>query len=1083
LLVSVLILTMVPAVSAATAVSIYDIQFTADASGDSPYVGQEVVTQGIVTAAFADNVFIQDGTGGWSGLLLYKPGGDAVTVGDEVEVTGTVSEYNGLTQIGYGGAVVVLSSGNPLPAAEILASGDVAQEQWESVFVRVEGAWVTDDNLGYGEWEIDDGSGAIVVDDLGTASITYTPLSGDFLGYVQGPLIWSYGAFKIEPRDDGDIQVLNVSLSEIRIDQPGTDTDEYFELAGDDGTDLSGFTYIVIGDGSAGSGVVEAVIDLSGESVPASGYFVAVEETFTSTLGTATMTTTLNFENSDNVTHMLVWGFDGAQDDDLDTDDDGVLDTEPWEEVVDCVALVETEGSGDQVYCETTVGPDGSYVPGHAYACYGDWMIGAFDPEGGVDTPGAENDCEVCGDPVTYIYEVQGSGGSTPLGGEVVSVEGVVTGDFVEGLNGFAVQDPTGDGDAATSDGVFVYAPGADVDVGDAVRVRGVAGEYYGLTQISSVSLLLDCGDATPVAPTNVSIPGDMEPFEGMLVNFPDGLYISEYFNFDRFGEIVLTTERQFQPTATFDPGTAEALALAEENAAKRITLDDGRGSQNPDPAFHPNGAVFDLTNLFRGGDLLHNVTGIVDYAFGQYKIQPTQGADYTPANPRPLTQDDVGGTLEVASFNVLNYFTTIDTGSEVCGPAGDQGCRGADTAEEFTRQRNKIIAALVEMNADVVGLIEIENAPDDTPTADLVSGLNDVLGAGTYEFVATGATGTDAIRNAFIYKPATVSLVGGFAVLDDASFTDPLGYGQQKSRPALAQTFVDNATGGVFTVAVNHLKSKGSSCGPGDDDPEAGSCNVTRALGAEALAAWLATDPTGSGDADFMIIGDLNAYDKEDPVDALLAGGYADLVAHFQGENAYSYVFDGALGYLDYALSTQAMVYDGEVTGTAVWHINADEPDLIDYDMSYKQAAQDAIYAPDAFRASDHDPVIAGLDVCDEIAPSLEITLSQEILWPVNHKYVTVTAEVDVWDNWDPNPQLELVSVTSSEADNDKGDGHTEDDIVIVDDITFLLRAERAGGGDGRVYTILYKVTDACGNETYGRAFVTVPHDQRKEK
>ena len=113
-----------------------------------------------------------------------------------------------------------------------------------------------------------------------------------------------------------------------------------------------------------------------------------------------------------------------------------------------------------------------------------------------------------------------------------------------------------------------------------------------------------------------------------------------------------------------------------------RITLDDGRTAQNPDPAIHPNGLVFDLTNTFRGGDVVQNVTGVIDYRFDLYRIQPTGGAVYTPTNLRSAQPADVGGNIKVASFNVLNYFTTL-------------GSRGADTPEEFERQRTKIIAAL----------------------------------------------------------------------------------------------------------------------------------------------------------------------------------------------------------------------------------------------------------------------------------------------------------------------------------------------------------------------------------------------------
>ena len=167
----------------------------------------------------------------------------------------------------------------------------------------------------------------------------------------------------------------------------------------------------MIGDGTGGSGVIEAVVDLSGQSVPASGYFVAAESTFT--LGTADLTTSLNFENSDNVTHLLVTDFSGANGDDLDTDDDGVLDVTPWTAIVDLIALIEEENpaSGTEYhYGPPTVGPDGAFVPGHAYDCPEGWQIGAFDPAGGDDTPGASNSCGGGPPQLLRIHEIQGAG-------------------------------------------------------------------------------------------------------------------------------------------------------------------------------------------------------------------------------------------------------------------------------------------------------------------------------------------------------------------------------------------------------------------------------------------------------------------------------------------------------------------------------------------------------------------------------------------------------------------------------------------------------------------------------------------------
>ena len=603
-------------------------------------------------------------------------------------------------------------------------------------------------------------------------------------------------------------------------------------------------------------------------------------------------------------------------------------------------------------------------------------------------TPNAESGCAptggtlgFCADPATAIHSIQGSGSVfDPAFGGTQVIEGVVVASF-EGLRGFYVQEEPNqvDGDAATSEGIFVFVNGTPTaQVGNVVRVLGDVGEYVttaaSQTQLTGAIQVLDCGVAPEtdiVTPTELTLPvaalDDFERYEGMLVRFSQELVISEYFNFDRFGEMVLALpldgqDRPFQPTSVTTPGAA-ANALQAEIARRRITLDDGRTAQNPDPALHPNGNIFDLANLFRGGDTVTGAVGVIDQTFALYRIQPTAAPIYTATNPRTPAPEDVGGSLTVASFNVLNYFTTLDDGSSICGPNGNLGCRGADAnqPDEFTRQRAKIIDALVRIDADIVGLVEIENNATEA-VQDLVDGINVIAGAGTYTFVDTGTIGTDAIKVAFIYKPATVSLAGAHAILD--SSVDPL-FIDTKNRPALAQTFEELATGAKFTAVINHLKSKGSACDDvGDPDMNDGqaNCNQTRTNAATALANWLATDPTGSGDPDFMILGDLNAYAMEDPIVALEAGGYTNLIKLFQGEFAYSFVFSGVYGYLDHALANGSLL--GQVSGVAEWHINADEPDILDYDTSFKQDAQDALYEPNAYRSSDHDPVVVGLNL-----------------------------------------------------------------------------------------------------------------------
>lgn len=609
------------------------------------------------------------------------------------------------------------------------------------------------------------------------------------------------------------------------------------------------------------------------------------------------------------------------------------------------------------------------------------------------------DDAEACGDPFTPIYSIQGSGADAAITGNITT-EGVVVGDYegTSGLSGFYLQDVTGDSDATTSDGIFVFTGSSNlVSAGQTLRVTGYARERFNETTINGsnsntaavpAANILVCGTGS-VAATDVAMPFASltypERFEGMLVRLTQPLVISEYFNYERFGELVLALplpgeSRAFTPTAIDEPGApAQARALA--NSLRRITLDDGLGVQNPPSIRHPNGDPFALDNRFRGGDTVQNTVGVLGFAFSLYRIQPTGPADYTAANPRPAAPEPVGGTLRVAAMNTLNFFITGDPPSgptdNKCGPSMTLECRGWDTDQltEFNRQRDKLLAALAGLNGDVIGLNEIENTtgvdPLGDPTNGIVAGLNALLGSGTYAYIDTGTIGTDAIRVGLIYKPSMVTPVGSFQILDS---TDDPRFIDTRSRPVLAQTFEENATGERFTVAVNHLKSKGSTCAD-IGDPDAGdgqgNCNLTREAAAQALVDWLTTDPTGSGDPDFLIMGDLNSYAQEDPIDAIKAGSddtagtgddYTNLIAHFQGTYAYSYVFDGQNGYLDHALSSATMT--AQVTGAADWHINSDEPDLLDYDTSFKPDAQDAIYEPNAYRSSDHDPVVIGLDL-----------------------------------------------------------------------------------------------------------------------
>jgi predicted extracellular nuclease len=196
--------------------------------------------------------------------------------------------------------------------------------------------------------------------------------------------------------------------------------------------------------------------------------------------------------------------------------------------------------------------------------------------------------------------------------------------------------------------------------------------------------------------------------------------------------------------------------------------------------------------------------------------------------------------------------------------------------------------------------------------------------------------------------------------------------------------------------------------------------------------------------------MGDLNSYDKEDPIDAFRAAGYTDLVREFQGEEAYSYVFDGQLGYLDYALGGTSIV--DRVTGAEPWHINSDEPSLIGYDMTFKKPAQDALFAPDEWRSSDHDPVVVGLDL-DVVAPELAVTASTDVVFPPNAKWRSITFDVAATDNVDADVTVEIVGVQAT--------GHKAEIRKVSDTEVEVLARQ------GATYAVTFQATDDSGNAT----------------
>lgn len=634
-----------------------------------------------------------------------------------------------------------------------------------------------------------------------------------------------------------------------------------------------------------------------------------------------------------------------------------------------------------------------------------------------------------CGNPATKISAVQGNGGSTPLTGVAGTViEGIVVGDYqgdsTNSLRGYFVQeeDSDTDGNPATSEGIFVFDGNngtPDVHVGDRVRVTGTPVEFFNMTQLGTLTNTQVCATNQAIpTPASLTLPvpnvpnGDItaattainnyyEAFEGMLVTIPSSLKVSEYFELERYGQLVLSQGGRIPTfTSVSNPGTSGLIDHNITLAKRQIILDDNNNVQNfyvssyattnNIPLPYPTGGL-SLTNRFRGGDTITNLTGVLHWSFAgltgtdAWRIRPIEEIydyNFNPANTRKNVPD-LGGSLKIAGFNVLNYFTTIDTtasnSSGPCGPDGIQDCRGADSAAELTRQTAKAAAALCAINADIFGLMELENNTSASLNS-LITATNAISGCGPFATINTGIIGGDAIKVGVIYKPATVAPVGNYQLL--TSSVDPR-FVDDKNRPSLAQTFKQLANGEKLTIAINHLKSKGSDCvalGDPDANDGQGNCNLTRKNAAMALVDWLNSDPTGSGDPDYLIIGDLNSYAKEDPIKAIengpddvanTADDYTNLTKAFGGDAAYSYVFDGQTGYLDHAIANKSLL--SQVTRAADWHINADEPVSFDYNDSIKDTGEASfeakpaalpLYAADQYRTSDHDPVLIGLQL-----------------------------------------------------------------------------------------------------------------------
>ncbi len=876
--------------------------------------------------------------------------------------------------------------------------------------------------------------------DLGEADngIYIGPMSGDRATLLAA--IGDSSNWLIDDANRQDLSTLNdlfnppqaTVINEFVGSTTSTDA-EFIEIYGEPGASLAGLSLIVVeSDAISTNGNIDKQFDFADDAVIGdNGFYLVTSPQAENVYGvTGNASIANNFIENSSYTLALV-----------ETTSITGTTVSGSEVVVDAVGVSDGGVEDSFFFDAPVIGPDGSFLPaggrriedGVDTDTVEDWAFSDFGngPEN-TPTAGTFGDDPDPEPTLVKIHEVQGSGAASDLVDQLVTIQAIVVGDFQDNdadasrnLRGFYLQEEDADADAdtSTSEGIFVFDPTTlvDVNVGDLVTVTGTVAEFFGETQLSNISSVVveSSNNALPTASV-VDLPAvntitnsdgeliaDLEHVEGMLVTFPDTLTVTEMFQYGRFGEIKVSEGgRLEQFTQNNAPDVAGYQAHLEDIAKRTITIDDGESVQNPNPLDFPgtDDGILDAGDVFRMGDTLDDVTGVVRFSRGSggsgdetYRIQLTEVPELGSINPRPFEPEDVGGSLKVASFNVLNYFTTIDLSGAVTATGNDP--RGADSQDEFDRQTTKLVEAITAMNVDIIGLVELENdflaGSPGNAIESLVAELNLVEGEGTWAWVDPGqqfVDVSDAISVGAIYKTASVEVTQGTTVeiLDDSDLAglglSDLGTvfdGASTNRASLAVSFTELSSNETFTMAVNHFKSKGSVFDEANVDAGdgAGNNNLMRLKASTALDAWLNTDPTNSGDDDFLVVGDLNAYAKEDPVTYLEDQGYTDLARLFEGDGAYSYVFDGQTGTLDYAMSNNSLT--SQVTGATEWHVNADEPNVFDYNLDFGRDPSlftenaDTNVADNAFRNSDHDPVIIGLDLFSE--PELELVLGTD--------------------------------------------------------------------------------------------------------
>ena len=624
----------------------------------------------------------------------------------------------------------------------------------------------------------------------------------------------------------------------------------------------------------------------------------------------------------------------------------------------------------------------------------------------------------------TDIMTIQGASTKSPLLGQsIVSFEGAVTAIVRKKLaqdlaTGFFIQDVVGDGNVKTSDGIFVAAKlteitQANLVIGQVVNITGQVKEINHQTVIFATNIVATKRHHKIVPTALYALTSDsdfsqtLERHEGMLVKFnpKSKMLITRTFSYqppDRRNNMVIShLSVNRQPNQLFLPGSAQASALRLDNQQRSVVIESfvkaPRGQIPWYPGFGTADSNGENSNYLRVGDQINDLTGVLGFAshkFRLYVTKPVTNANFSHNNRRTTAPEIIRGNLSVATFNVLNYFNSPFGGN--ANPMGKS--RGATSITEFILQGAKISQAIIALDADIVGLMEVENNGDTQGSAvfDLLTTINNQLIPSKRYVVATTqqklSPESSSITNKIIYRPSLVSLSKLISIPMPQQHAPRVGKesGHNFMRNALTATFNIDGHQYPLTVSVNHFKSKGSTCWEdvglqSYKDPDLqGSCEHFRVSAAYYLGQQLAKIPGHT-----LIIGDLNSYAKEDPIRVLtgLKSGHSvqaarntfvtkngDSMTELHLDNgatisdsfdyintvalkhpqAFGYSFAGQVGTLDYILASPSLTT--LMVDVTEWNINSPESPLLEYAKKYTGKMNKF---NDVYRSSDHDPVI----------------------------------------------------------------------------------------------------------------------------